>query len=34
MSGNIIQVNQEVIHTELKDFVRTGVEEALDIKAE
>ncbi len=30
MSDNIIQVNQEVIHTELKDLVRTSVEEALN----
>ena len=29
MSDNIIQVNQEIIHTELKDLVRTSVEEAL-----
>lgn len=26
MSDNIIQVNQEIIHTELKDLVRTGQE--------
>ena len=30
MSDNIIQVNQEIIHTELKDLVRTSVEEALN----
>ena len=30
MSDNIIQVNQELIHTELKDLVRTSVEEALN----
>lgn len=29
MSDNIIQVNQEIIHTELKDLVRTSVEETL-----
>ena len=29
MSDNIIQVNQDLIHTELKDLVRTSVEEAL-----
>ena len=26
MSDNIIQVNQEIIHTELKDLVRIGQE--------
>ena len=30
MSDNIIQVNQEIIHTELKDLVRASVEEALN----
>ena len=30
MSDNIIQVNREIIHTELKDLVRTSVEEALN----
>lgn len=30
MSDNIIQVNQEIIHTELKDLVRTSVEETLN----
>ena len=30
MSDNIIQVNQEIIHTELKALVRTSVEEALN----
>ena len=30
MSDNIIQVNQELIHTELKDLVRASVEEALN----
>ena len=30
MSDIIIQVNQEIIHTELKDLVRTSVEEALN----
>ena len=30
MSDNIIQVNQAIIHTELKDLVRTSVEEALN----
>ena len=30
MSDNIIQVKQEIIHTELKDLVRTIVEEALN----
>lgn len=30
MSDNIIQVNQDLIHTELKDLVRTSVEEALN----
>lgn len=30
MSDNIIQINQEIIHTELKDLVRTSVEEALN----
>ena len=34
MSEIILQLNEEVIHTELKDLVRTSVEEALDIKAE
>ena len=30
MSDNIITLNQEVIHTELKDLVRNSVEEALN----
>ena len=30
MSDNIIQVNNELIHTELKDLVRNSVEEALN----
>lgn len=30
MPDNIIQVNDELIHTELKDLVRTSVEEALN----
>lgn len=30
MSDNIIQVNQDLIHTELKDLVRNSVEEALN----
>lgn len=30
MSDNIIQVNQEMIHTELKDLIRSSVEEALN----
>ena len=30
MSDNIIQVNDELIHTELKDLVRNSVEEALN----
>ena len=30
MSDNIIQVNQDFIHTELKNLVRTSVEEALN----
>ena len=30
MSDNIIQVNQEIIHSELKDLVRNSVEEALN----
>ena len=30
MSDNIIQVNQEIIHTELKDLVCASVEEALN----
>ena len=30
MSDNIIQINQDLIHTELKDMVRTSVEEALN----
>ena len=28
MSDNIIQVNQDLIHTELKDLVRTSVEDS------
>ena len=30
MSDNIIHVNQDLIHTELKDLVRNSVEEALN----
>ena len=30
MSDNIIQVNQEIVHTELKELVRTSVEETLN----
>lgn len=30
MSDNIIQVNQDIIHSELKDLVRNSVEEALN----
>ena len=30
MSNNIIQVNDEIIHTELKDLVRTSEEDALN----
>ena len=30
MSDNIIQVNQEIIHTELKDLVKNSVEETLN----
>ena len=30
MSDNIIQLNQELIHTELKDLVRNSVEETLN----
>ena len=30
MSDNIIQVNQEIIHTELTDLMRSSVEEALN----
>lgn len=30
MSDNIIQVNDELIHTELKDLIRNSVEEALN----
>ena len=30
MPDNIIPVNDELIHTELKDLVRTSVEEALN----
>lgn len=30
MSVSIIQVNDELIHTELKDLVRNSVEEALN----
>ena len=30
MSGNIIQLNQELIHNELKDLVRNSVEETLN----
>ena len=30
MSGNIIQLNQDLIHTELKDLVKNSVEEALN----
>lgn len=29
MSDNIIQLNHELIHTELKDLVRNSVEEML-----
>ena len=30
MSGNIIQLNQDLIHTELKDLVKNSVEETLN----
>ena len=30
MSENIIQLNQDLIHTELKDLVKTSVEETLN----
>lgn len=30
MSDNIIQLNQEIIHNELKDLVRNSVEETLN----
>lgn len=30
MSDNIIQLNQDLIHTELKDLVRNSVEETLN----
>lgn len=30
MSDNIIQLNQEFIHNELKDLIRNSVEEALN----
>ena len=30
MSGNIIKLNQELIHTELKDLVKNSVEETLN----
>ena len=30
MSDNIIQLNQELIHNELKDLVRNSVEETLN----
>lgn len=30
MSDNMIQLNQELIHTELKDLVRNSVEETLN----
>lgn len=30
MSENIVQLNQEVIHTELKELVKTSIEETLN----
>ena len=30
MSGNIIKLDQELIHTELKDLVKNSVEETLN----
>ena len=30
MSDNIIQLNQDLIHTELKDLVKNSVEETLN----
>ena len=30
MSKNIVQLNQEVIHTELKELVKTSIEETLN----
>ena len=30
MSGNIIKLDQELIHTELKDLVKSSVEETLN----
>ena len=30
MSENIIQLNQDLIHNELKDLVKTSVEETLN----
>lgn len=30
MSDNIVQINQDLIHTELKDLVRTSIEETLN----
>ena len=34
MSDNIIKLNQELIHTELKDLVKNSVEETLDAEAD